>query len=113
MDLGLKDKVVVVTGGGSGIGLATALEFAREGAKVAICGRNSQKLEEAKAVFAQEGLTVFAGICDVTVSRAVADFVAEVTATVGPIHVWVNNAGSNQVYLGALCIRARTDKQIK
>ena len=97
MDLGLKDKVVVVTGGGSGIGLATALEFAREGAKVAICGRNSQKLEEAKALFAQEGLTVYAGICDVTVSQAVADFVAEVTATVGPIHVWVNNAGSNQI----------------
>ena len=48
MDLGLKDKVAFITGASAGIGLSTAEAFVNEGAKVIICGRNQQKLDEAK-----------------------------------------------------------------
>ena len=47
MDLGLKGKVVVVTGGSKGIGFATAKAFLQEGAKVAICSRHEDELREA------------------------------------------------------------------
>lgn len=49
MDLGLQDKVALITGASKGIGLHTALQLAKEGAKVAICGRNKDSLKEAKA----------------------------------------------------------------
>jgi len=45
MDLGLKNKVTFITGSSSGIGLATAKQFAHEGSKVIICGRNEDKLK--------------------------------------------------------------------
>ena len=48
MDLGIKDKVAFITGASAGIGLSTAEAFVNEGAKVIICGRNQQKLDEAK-----------------------------------------------------------------
>jgi len=97
MDLGLKGKVVVVTGGGSGIGLAAALAFAREGAHVAICGRTPGKLADAEAQFSEQGFPLFTATCDVTASREAEDFATAVTRAVGPIDIWVNNAGSNQI----------------
>ena len=51
MDLGIKDKVTFITGASSGIGLSTAEAFVKEGARVIICGRNKEKLEEAKIFF--------------------------------------------------------------
>ena len=47
MDLGLKDKVAIVTGGSEGIGKATAISMANEGAKVVICARTQQTLDDA------------------------------------------------------------------
>jgi len=80
-----------VTGGGSGIGLATARELVRLGAKVAICGRTAAKLEQARAELGSE--RVVALPCDIRESDQVERFVQAVIAQLGRIDVLVNNAG--------------------
>lgn len=91
MDLGLKDKFVVVTGASRGIGFAIAEAFAQEGANVGICGRNSEALENAKSRLSAHGTEIHASTCDVGVPEDVATFIAEAGATLGGIHVLVNN----------------------
>jgi len=66
MDLGLNGKVAVVTGGSRGIGRATALTFAEEGADVAICARGSDTLEETLAEVRAHGTNAFGMAVDVT-----------------------------------------------
>jgi NADP-dependent 3-hydroxy acid dehydrogenase YdfG len=90
----LKNKVVLITGGGSGIGLACARLFARDGAKVAITGRDQAKLDKAKKEIkpAEHVLPV---ACDVTDIKQVERVVAEVEKRLGPIDILVNNAGTN------------------
>lgn len=92
-ELGLEGKVVVITGGASGIGLAAAVEFARQGAKVAICGRTVDKLKKAKAQIQEQGLDVYTeavDICDTERFYAFGDHVCE---KFGRIDIWINNAG--------------------
>ena len=67
----LKDKVIVVTGGGSGIGKTLTIAFAAEGAKVSVCGRTRQTLEETAAQIRAESGEVFAVRCDVSDAQAV------------------------------------------
>src|ERR1700733_7402698 len=88
----LRDQVVLVTGGGSGIGLATALEMTRLGAKVAICGRTADKLEVARAQLAAIG-DVHAATCDIREPDQVQKLVADILAKWGRLDVVVNNAG--------------------
>ncbi len=90
-----KDQVAIVTGGGSGIGLATALELVRLGARVAICGRNPDKLEAAAAELtaASSADHVLAAPCDIREPEAVAAFVTSVLAKWARIDILVNNAG--------------------
>jgi 3-oxoacyl-[acyl-carrier protein] reductase len=91
MDLGLKDKGVIVTGGSKGIGLAIAEGFAREGAKVSICARNPETLEQARARIAGHGGMVHAAPCDVGDSAALEAYVAAAHEALGAVHVLVNN----------------------
>src|ERR1700733_1805714 len=85
----VKNKVVVVTGGGSGIGAALCERFAREGAKgVAVADKNEAN---AKAVAALIEGGAFA--CDVTVEAEVKDMIAEVEQRLGPIDLFCSNAG--------------------
>jgi citronellol/citronellal dehydrogenase len=85
--------VAIVTGGGSGIGLAIARTLCELGASVAIAGRDASKLQNAKARLAARGWTVHAGVCDIREVEQVASFVADVRAELGEVSVLVNNAG--------------------
>ena len=91
------DKVVWITGGGSGIGRALALEFAREGAAVAVSGRRLDRLEETVAAVAGAGGKGLAVPCDVTDEEEVAAAVAKVVAELGRLDVAVANAGYSAV----------------
>lgn len=87
-------QVALVTGGGSGIGLATAAELVRLGARVAICGRTADKLAaaatELDAIAADR---VHTAVCDIREAEQVQAMVAGVVARFGAIDVLVNNAG--------------------
>jgi citronellol/citronellal dehydrogenase len=83
--------VALVTGGGSGIGLATAKELLRLGARVAICGRTQARLDAAVAELASDD--VFAKACDIREPAQVEELVTAVLARWGKIDIVVNNAG--------------------
>jgi citronellol/citronellal dehydrogenase len=85
--------VAVVTGGGSGIGLAVARTLSELGAKVAIAGRDVEKLDRARAALAMGGRAVHAARCDIRELADVAAFVEGTRAALGEISVLVNNAG--------------------
>ena len=95
MDLGLEDKVAVVTGGTSGIGLATARLFLAEGAMVAICGRDEARLAAAKASLIGNAAEkrLLAMPCDVLDKDAVGRLAAAVEQWAGRCDILVNNAG--------------------
>ena len=65
MDLKLEGKVVGITGGSEGIGKATALAFAQEGCKVAVCSRSQAKLDAVKEEFQEAGYDLFTKSVDV------------------------------------------------
>jgi NADP-dependent 3-hydroxy acid dehydrogenase YdfG len=85
----LAGKTALVTGGGSGIGLATARRLAEAGVQVAIAGRDRNRLE------AVAGHGIFAHACDVTDKAQVQNLVNSVTERFGHIDILVNNAGLN------------------
>jgi NAD(P)-dependent dehydrogenase (short-subunit alcohol dehydrogenase family) len=99
MDLGLNDKVAVVTGGTSGVGLATVRAFLAEGAAVAFCGRNEERLEQARLSLAHTfgESRILARRCDVTRAQDVDDFAAAVHDWRGAADILINNAGEGRV----------------
>ncbi len=84
----LNDRVVVITGGTRGIGLATARAFARQGAQVAVGSTNAQAVTEVA-----DELNCFGGVLDVRHRQSYADFLAATQRALGPIDLLVNNAG--------------------
>ena len=87
----LDGQVAVVTGGGSGLGRASALELAALGARVVVCGRRSEPLDETAA--AAEGGRVEALVCDIREEDQVEELVSAVLERHGQIDLLVNNAG--------------------
>jgi len=86
-------EVVLITGGGTGIGLVSATEMGLLGAKVAICGRRSEPLQKAVAGLEAKGVTAFGAPCDIREPDAIAAYVDSVLERFGRIDVLVNNAG--------------------
>lgn len=95
----LKDKVALVTGGGTGIGKAIAMKLAKNGAMVAIASRNRDQLHRVAAEFAQLGLTVLPIPMNVRVKADVERAVTELVAQLGAIHILINNAGISALSL--------------
>ncbi len=95
MDLQLRDKVAVVTGGSVGIGLAIARGLAAEGAHLALCARHEQRLAQvAQEIRDEYGVRVLAVPADVAVVADVDRLVDAVVAEYGGVDILVNNAGT-------------------
>ncbi|MGC2785798.1 MAG: SDR family oxidoreductase [Roseiarcus sp.] len=90
MELGLKSKVVLVTGGSKGIGLACAQAFAAEGARIAICSRSRNNIDKATAQIKQ----AFGVVADLVDAAAAGRAIETVEARLGPIDILVNSAGA-------------------
>lgn len=96
MDLQLKDKVVLITGGSKGIGLACAAAFCGEGARVAIVSRDSAHLAAAASRLHSGGHGVFTHVADLRDAAAADPMVAAVETALGPVDVLVTSAGAAQ-----------------
>jgi len=95
MDLGLKGRRALITGGSKGIGKAIAFELAAEGASLALCARGEEALKvTAEHLRRKTGARVFARTADVTDAQAVRTFVDDAAADLGGLDILVNNAGS-------------------
>jgi 3-oxoacyl-[acyl-carrier protein] reductase len=91
----LAGRVAVVTGAGLGIGKATALRLAEEGALVVLAERDEERLAEVHALLRSAGHQSLAVACDVTDEQSVADL-AEAAATLSPVSILVNNVGGGR-----------------
>ena len=92
MDFGIKDKVAVITGGGSGIGKATADVLAAEGVKLALVGRTSDKLEKAAEELSKQTKTIPV-TADLTKVDEVEAAKQEILDRFGAVDILVNSAG--------------------
>jgi NAD(P)-dependent dehydrogenase (short-subunit alcohol dehydrogenase family) len=95
--ISLRGRTALITGGSRGLGLVLARELAREGARLALCARDPDELERARAELAEGGAEVLAVPCDVTDREQVARMVLDVIDRYGRIDVLVNNAGVIEV----------------
>ena len=95
MDLGLNGKVVAVMASSKGLGKATALEFAKEGATVFISSRSEEKLQKTAEEIKKESQNdqVFYKTCDMTSDQDIAEFFAFVKEEAGRVDVLINNTG--------------------
>jgi 3-oxoacyl-[acyl-carrier protein] reductase len=89
----LTDKVAIITGSAQGIGLATALRFAAEGARVVVSDIGQQRVDQAVAAIVAQGGQAIGAVVDVTDRLAIDAMVAKVKTTWGRIDILINNAG--------------------
>ena len=85
--------VAIVTGGGSGIGLAISKSLGQLGANIAICGRNEERLDSGVEILKKQGISAFGAACDIRNQEQIAAFVGKVKDAFGPATILVNNAG--------------------
>jgi len=93
MDLGIKGKYALVTGGSHGIGFGIALALAKEGCNVAICSRNKDRIEQTVARLKAEGVNSIGISADVLIRDDIHRVMEAVTNSWGTIHILVNNVG--------------------
>jgi 3-oxoacyl-[acyl-carrier protein] reductase len=97
MDLGLKGRVALVTGGGQGIGKACALQFASEGCNLGICDINLKALDQTVVEIKAKGVDAIGIRADVTQLEETNNFVAKAAEKFGRIDVLVNSAGTGRL----------------
>ena len=95
MDLGIKGKVSLVTGGSRGIGLHCALSLAKEGVDVAVCGRTEETLDNAVEEIKALGVNSMGVVADISGSSAIEPLHQHVVDGLGPVDILVNNVGGN------------------
>ena len=97
MDLGLQDRIAFIAGASSGLGLAVAVELAREGCRVAICSRDEARIADAAGQVAQEAGApqeqVLPVVCDVTDEAQIEAAIGQTVDHFGGLHILVTNAG--------------------
>ncbi len=93
MDLGISGRRAVVAGSSAGLGFASAAALAAAGARVAICGRDQARLDDAVARLRDDGADVVGLVADVGTAAGATEFVAEATDALGGIDILVPNAG--------------------
>jgi NAD(P)-dependent dehydrogenase (short-subunit alcohol dehydrogenase family) len=98
MKLGLEGKVVFITGGSKGIGLACAHGFATEGARVAIASRNPENLDRARQTLAKDGFEVVTAVADFSKPDDAHAAAQSVEKLLGPIDILINCAGAANRY---------------
>lgn len=96
MELGLKDRVAMITGGSRGLGRQIAGTLAREGCKISICARDRQQLDATVAEFAAQGYQVHGTRADVTVEEDANSFYRDTVAVLGQPDILVNNVGGRR-----------------
>jgi NAD(P)-dependent dehydrogenase (short-subunit alcohol dehydrogenase family) len=96
MDLGLAQRVALVTGGGRGIGKAIALALAEQGASIALCGRTLETLAETAAEIRSHGVEAWPIQADVSRLEDIQRFVGEAAAAAGRIDILINNAVTSE-----------------
>ncbi len=89
----MRDKVVIITGGSSGIGKALAERFGEEGSKVVITGRRKEQLDQTAELLREKGIDVLPVVADASVENDCARVVEQTVETYGRIDVLINNAG--------------------
>jgi len=94
MKLGLEGKVVFITGGSKGIGLACARAFAGEGSRVAIASRSQENLEGARLTLKKEGFEVVTAVADFSRAQDTTAAVDQAEKLLGPVDVLLNCAGA-------------------
>jgi 3-oxoacyl-[acyl-carrier protein] reductase len=110
MELGIKGRVAIVTGGTRGIGRVTAKLFLEEGVKVAICSRNEAEAIKAAAELASETKgDCFGAVCDTSIADDIDRFVKAVIGRYGTVDILHNNAGT--MYSGRF--EAMTDEGLQ
>ena len=93
MDLQIKNKNALITGGSRGLGKAAALHLAQEGVNVSICGRSSEDLASTAKEIENCGVSAYTFICDVSDLDALAQMHNSAVEAMGSIDILVNNVG--------------------
>ena len=96
MDLGIKGRVAIVTGGSRGLGRMSALALAREGVDVAICGRTESTLDSAVGELKSLGVSAIGIVADISESPSAQVVYDKTVAGLGPVDILVNNVGGRR-----------------